>query len=82
MASWGPISRSRPLFLPRNGAIRRSAVVPDGLDLTTATDRHQRQIHGVRDAANGVNDIPSTQLAPLIAQREQRAFGAQVSATR
>lgn len=39
-----------PLFLLRDGAIRRCAVVPDGLALTTYTDRHQRQIHVVLDA--------------------------------
>lgn len=39
-----------PLFLLRDGAIRRCAVVPDGLAFTTYTDRHQRLIHVVLDA--------------------------------
>lgn len=39
-----------PLHLLRDGAIRRCAVEPDGLALTTYTDRHQRQIHVVLDA--------------------------------
>lgn len=39
-----------PLFLLRDGAIRRCAVVPDGLAITTYTDRHQRLIHVVLDA--------------------------------
>jgi hypothetical protein len=39
-----------PLFLLRDGAIRRCAVVPDGIAITTYTDRHQRQIHVVLDA--------------------------------
>lgn len=39
-----------PLFLLRDGAIRRCAVVPDGLTFTTYTDRHQRLIHVVLDA--------------------------------
>jgi hypothetical protein len=39
-----------PLFLLRDGAIRRCAVVPDGLAFTTYTDRHQRQINVVLDA--------------------------------
>lgn len=39
-----------PLFLLRDGAIRRCAVVPDGLAFTTYTDRHQRVIHVVLDA--------------------------------
>ncbi|MGA1304254.1 MAG: hypothetical protein ACO3ZD_09455 [Cyanobium sp.] len=39
-----------PLFLLRNGSIRRCAQVPDGLAITTYTDRHQRQIHVVLDA--------------------------------
>lgn len=39
-----------PLFLLRDGAIRRMAVVPDGLAFTTYTDRHQRLIHVVLDA--------------------------------
>ena len=38
-----------PLFLLRDGAIRRCAVVPDGLALTTYTDRHKRPIHVVLD---------------------------------
>ncbi|MEB3257767.1 MAG: hypothetical protein VKN83_05545 [Cyanobacteriota bacterium] len=38
------------LFLLRNGSIRRCAQVPDGLAITTYTDRHQRQIHVVLDA--------------------------------
>ena len=41
-----------PLFLLRDGAIRRCTVVPDGLACTTFTDRHQRQIHVVLDAAS------------------------------
>ena len=41
-----------PLFLLRDGAIRRCAVVPDGLAFTTYTDRHQRQIHVVLDVAS------------------------------
>ena len=44
------IERSMPLFLLRDGAIRRCAAVPDGLAITTYTDRHQRQIHVVLDA--------------------------------
>lgn len=39
-----------PLFLLRDGAIRRCAVVPDGVAFTTYTDRHQRTIHVVLDA--------------------------------
>lgn len=39
-----------PLFLLRDGAIRRCAVVPDGVVFTTYTDRHQRLIHVVLDA--------------------------------
>ena len=39
-----------PLFLLRDGAIRRCAEVPDGLAITTYTDRHQRLIHVVLDA--------------------------------
>jgi hypothetical protein len=39
-----------PLFLLRDGAIRRCAEVPDGLAITTYTDRHQRRIHVVLDA--------------------------------
>jgi hypothetical protein len=38
-----------PLFLLRDGAIRRCAVVPDGLAITTYTDRHKRRIHVVLD---------------------------------
>ncbi|MFN9661571.1 MAG: hypothetical protein ACK6BC_14605 [Cyanobacteriota bacterium] len=45
-----PPGRSMPLFLLRDGAIRCYAVVPDGLALTTYTDRHQRQIHVLLDA--------------------------------
>ncbi len=41
-----------PLFLLRDGAIRRCTVVPDGLAYSTYTDRHQRQIHVVLDAAS------------------------------
>ena len=41
-----------PLFLLRDGAIRRCAVVPDGLTFSTYTDRHQRTIHVVLDAAS------------------------------
>ncbi len=41
-----------PLFLLRDGAIRRCTVVPDGLACSTYTDRHQRQIHVVLDAAS------------------------------
>lgn len=36
-----------PLFLLRDGAIRRCAVMPEGLAITTFIDRHQRQIHVV-----------------------------------
>lgn len=39
-----------PLFLLRDGAIQRCAVVPEGLATTTYTDRHQRQIQVVLDA--------------------------------
>ncbi|MEB3335775.1 MAG: hypothetical protein VKP70_12430 [Cyanobacteriota bacterium] len=39
-----------PLFLLRDGAIRRYAVAPDGMAITTYTDRHRRQIHVVLDA--------------------------------
>ncbi|MFM7641751.1 MAG: hypothetical protein ACKO45_09400 [Cyanobium sp.] len=39
-----------PLFLLRDGAIRRCASVPDGLAFTTYNDRHQRLIHVVLDA--------------------------------
>lgn len=45
-----PIEGSMPLFLLRDGAIRRCAVVPDGLAFTTYTDRHQRLIHVMLDA--------------------------------
>lgn len=38
-----------PLFLLRTGAIRRCAVVPDGLAYTTYIDRHQRRIHVLLD---------------------------------
>ena len=41
-----------PLFLLRDGAIRRCAVVPEGLTFTTYTDRHQRLIHVVLDATS------------------------------
>ncbi|MFN9645025.1 MAG: hypothetical protein ACK6BG_07890 [Cyanobacteriota bacterium] len=41
-----------PLVLLRDGAIRRCAVIPDGLALTTYTDHHQRRIHVVLDAAS------------------------------
>ncbi|MFN9624316.1 MAG: hypothetical protein ACK587_16015 [Cyanobacteriota bacterium] len=41
-----------PLFLLRDGSIRRCAVLPDGLTCPTYTDRHQRQIHVVLDAAS------------------------------
>ncbi len=41
-----------PLFLLRDGAIRRCDVVPDDLTFTTYTDRHQRTIHVVLDAAS------------------------------
>ncbi len=44
-----PISGPMPLFLLRDGAIRRCAVVPDGLAFTTYTDRHKRRIHVVLD---------------------------------
>jgi len=39
-----------PLFLLRDGSIRRCAEVPDGLAVTTYIDRHHRQIHVVLDA--------------------------------
>ncbi|MEB3243582.1 MAG: hypothetical protein VKO44_08090 [Cyanobacteriota bacterium] len=38
-----------PLFLLRDGSIRRCAVVPSGLAITTYTDRHQRQLHVLLD---------------------------------
>lgn len=41
-----------PLVLLRDGTIRRCAVLPDGLTCPTYTDRHQRQIHVVLDAAS------------------------------
>jgi hypothetical protein len=41
-----------PLSLLRDGAICRCAVVPDGLALSTYTDRHQRRVHIVLDAAS------------------------------
>ncbi|MFM7236688.1 MAG: hypothetical protein ACKOYK_07950 [Cyanobium sp.] len=45
-----PIHRPMPLFLLRDGAIRRCSVVPEGLALASYTDRHQRRIHVVLDA--------------------------------
>lgn len=39
-----------PLFLLRDGDIRRCGVVPDGLAFATYTDRYQRPIHVVLDA--------------------------------
>lgn len=39
-----------PLFLLRDGAIRRCDAVPDGLAIATYNDRHQRLIHVVLDA--------------------------------
>ncbi|MFM9047253.1 MAG: hypothetical protein ACKOOH_06290 [Cyanobium sp.] len=38
------------LFLLRDGSIRRLASIPEGLAITTYTDRHQRLIHVVLDA--------------------------------
>lgn len=45
-----PVEKPMPLFLLRDGAIRRMAVLPEGLAFTTYTDRHQRLIHVVLDA--------------------------------
>jgi hypothetical protein len=39
-----------PLFLLRDGAIRRFSVVPEGLLTSTHRDRHQRRVHVLLDA--------------------------------
>lgn len=41
-----------PLYLLRDGSIRHFDVVPEGLTCPLYTDRHQRQIHVVLDAAS------------------------------
>lgn len=53
-----------PLFLLRNGAIRRCAVVPEGIAISSYTDRHQRLIHVVLD--------PQSERLLLRAQPSQR----------
>jgi len=39
-----------PLFLLRDGSIRRCSVVPDDLVLIAYLDRHRRRVHALGDA--------------------------------
>lgn len=51
MAPWGPEwFPPMPLFLLRDGSIRRCSVVPDNLVLIPYHDRYHRRIHAVGDA--------------------------------
>jgi hypothetical protein len=60
-----------PLFLLRDGAIRRCSEVPDGLAITTYTDRHQRLIHVVLDAASERLLLQAQPPRPLKPARER-----------
>jgi len=54
MASWGTLAgpESMPLFLLRDGAIRRFSLVPEGLVTSTHRDRHQRLVHVLLDSGS------------------------------
>jgi hypothetical protein len=42
--------RPMPLFLLRDGSIRRLSVLPEGVSTCIYLDRFQRQVHAVLDA--------------------------------
>ncbi|MCP9834299.1 MULTISPECIES: hypothetical protein [unclassified Cyanobium] len=39
-----------PLFLLRDGSIRRFSVLPEGVNTFLYRDRHQRKVHALLDA--------------------------------
>ena len=42
--------RSMPLFLMRDGSVRRISVLPEGVNTWTYRDRFQRKVHAVLEA--------------------------------
>jgi hypothetical protein len=42
--------RSMPLFLMRDGSVRRLSVLPEGVNTWTYRDRFQRKVHAVLEA--------------------------------
>lgn len=63
------------LFLLRDGSIRRLALVPEGLAMTTYTDRHQRLIHVVLDAESERLLLKAQPPRPLKAARLTKGQG-------
>ena len=55
--------RSMPLFLLRDGSIRRLSVLPEGVSTCIYRDRFQRKVHAVLEA-RGEASLLAAQPAP------------------
>jgi len=67
-----------PLFLLRDGSIRRLSVLPEGVSTFLYRDRHQRKVHALLEARQETT-LLAAQPAP---SRPRRRRGPRAGATR